>query len=158
MPSSRGRSHTKYGEALKYWKIKYFSQLLVLSVVYLTPDPWQPYILFFLYPYQGVICINITVLILCRLSSDELTLEIFGGLVSFEFIMSGLRQRIEQRCVDRWTALHREMDCTSWQLCTTEAWRNKTWRHRYSCTLCLDSPKDCPDTSVLWGEAALQQI
>ena len=40
-----------------------------------------------------MICINITVLILCRLSSDELTVEIFGGLVSFEFIVSGLRQK-----------------------------------------------------------------
>ena len=40
---------------------------------------------------------NITVLILCRLSSDELTLEIFGGLVSFECIMNGLRRKDKEK-------------------------------------------------------------
>ena len=54
---------------------------------------------------------------------------------------------MEKRCTDRWTVLHREIDSTLWQLCTTEAQRSKTWRHqgvwrhRYQHTLCLDSPK-----------------
>lgn len=61
---------------------------------------------FFLYPYQGLVCINIAILILCRLLSDQVTLEIFGGLVSFEFIMGALRQKDREK-------MHREMDSPS---------------------------------------------
>ena len=53
-----------------------------------------------------MICINITVLIICRLSSDQLTLEIFGGLVSFDFIMSALRQKDREK-------MHGQMDSPS---------------------------------------------
>ena len=61
---------------------------------------------FFLYPYQGLVCINVAILIPCRLLSDQVTLEIFGGLVSFEFLMGALRQKGGEK-------MHRQMDSPS---------------------------------------------
>lgn len=91
---------------MRYEKISYLSLAFAPLSGISYSRPLATLYSFLLYPDQGLIYIDITALLPCGLLSDQVTLGIFGGLVSFGFIVDAFRQKGIEKNADRWTVLH----------------------------------------------------